>query len=466
MNTLRSRFIISHLLPILATAPLVAAALTYIIETQFFLANLSNSLSESANLISDLFEVHPEIWSDQEAANKIATRLSYDVEAQIVLFSPDGNIFAIDPELESPQEIWKEFEGLGEAQKGNPSITITYGWFTQSGEALIPVFSHEKKLIGIIGLTQTLEGTASQFSRLRNLILLILGLEIFFGLGVGILLASMLQRPIIKTVNSVTHIAYGQSTEEIELEGPQEIQQLIQGVNFLAKRLKNMEEMRRRLLANLVHELGRPLGAILSAIHALKQPAGEDPIIRKELLDGMENEISRMQPMLDDLAQLHGQILGTLKLNLSRISLNEWLSSEILHWRALAVDKGLLWETNIQENLPQIEIDPDRMAQVIGNLISNAIKYTSSTGKIALTAKSTKEKVLIQVSDSGLGISNEEQQRIFEPFYRSRENKRFPQGLGLGLTIARDIVNAHGGNITLKSVKGKGSDFVISLPIK
>lgn len=466
MNTLRSRLIISHLLPILATAPLVAAALVYIIETQFFLTNLTNSLSESANIISGLFEEHPEIWSDKEAANQITTRLSYDVEAQIVLFNPNGTVYTLDPEFVSPQEITGEFEGLGEAQKGNPSIIITYSWFTQSGEVLMPVYTSQKKLIGIIGLTQTLEGAASQFVRLRNLILLVFGLEILIGLVVGILLASNLHRPIIKTVDSVTNIAYGQSTEKLALEGPREIRQLIQGVNFLAKRLKDMEEMRGRLLANLVHELGRPLGAILSAIHALKQPAGEDPIIRKELLDGMENEISRMQPMLDDLAQLHGQVLGTLKLNLKKVNLNEWFSSELLHWRALAIEKSLDWEANIQQNLPKLSIDPDRMAQVIGNLISNAIKYTSPGGRITLIARSTQEEVLIQVSDDGLGIIKEEQERVFEPFYRSNKNKRFPQGLGLGLTIARDIVNAHGGRITIRSELGKGSDFIISLPIK
>jgi signal transduction histidine kinase len=103
------------------------------------------------------------------------------------------------------------------------------------------------------------------------------------------------------------------------------------------------------------------------------------------------------------------------------------------------------------------------MAQVLGNLLSNAIKYTPE-GTLSLEARASDDKVLIVVSDTGIGIAPSEQERVFEPFYRSSRDTRFPQGMGLGLSIARDLVIAHCGNLDVESMPGEGSRFTISLP--
>jgi len=140
------------------------------------------------------------------------------------------------------------------------------------------------------------------------------------------------------------------------------------------------------------------------------------------------------------------------------------LLPSLLPWRTVAQEKGLEWQTDIASDLPEVEIDPDRMSQVIGNLISNAIKYTPQGGAIAVTADASKDVVNFGICDTGPGIDPEEQERIFEPFYRSQAHRRFPQGLGLGLTIARDLVEVHGGTLELVSEPGEGSCFTIHLP--
>ena len=149
----------------------------------------------------------------------------------------------------------------------------------------------------------------------------------------------------------------GELIEPIEVSGPVEIRHLSDAVNTLVERLRMLEDTRRRLLANLVHELGRPLGAIRSAIHVLRQGAVEDVQIRDELLIGIEDEVTRMQPLLDDLAQLHGVVLGHVGLSRQPISLSEWLPSMILPWRAAALDKGLDWQADIPVSLPTLNSD-------------------------------------------------------------------------------------------------------------
>jgi signal transduction histidine kinase len=132
-------------------------------------------------------------------------------------------------------------------------------------------------------------------------------------------------------------------------------------------------------------------------------------------------------------------------------------------WRQAAHEKGLLWQAVIPESLPRVEMDPDRMAQVLGNLLSNAIKYTPE-GTISVEVAAEGEGVTIAVADTGIGITASEQAKIFEPFYRSSRERRFPQGMGLGLSIARDLVMAHGGGLEVVSEPGKGSRFTAWIP--
>lgn len=177
----------------------------------------------------------------------------------------------------------------------------------------------------------------------------------------------------------------------------------------------------------------------------------------------MQAETRRLKPLLVNLTNLHDRVLGAVELKYQPTDLNDWLACTIAPWREAARDKGLQWETSIPEDLPALTVDPDRLAQVVGNLLSNAIKYTPE-GTVSVAAGATAEDVWIRVSDTGPGIAPEDQDRIFEPFRRCQTNRRFPQGMGLGLTIARDLTTAHGGQLEVESRPGEGSRFTIRLP--
>jgi signal transduction histidine kinase len=148
-----------------------------------------------------------------------------------------------------------------------------------------------------------------------------------------------------------------------------------------------------------------------------------------------------------------------------QVSLSDWLPPALLPWRAAAIEKGINWEADIPADLPAVLMDPERIAQVLGNLLSNAVKYTPEGGSINVTAGTDSSNVWFQVNDTGLGIDPVEHDQVFEPFYRSQREHRFPQGLGLGLTIAREIVTAHGGLLELTSTPGQGSQFTVYLPL-
>jgi signal transduction histidine kinase len=226
-----------------------------------------------------------------------------------------------------------------------------------------------------------------------------------------------------------------------------------------------VEQMNRQLLANLVHELGRPLGAFYSAIHALQQGADEDLTIRQELLAGMAGEVRRFKRLLDDLARLYDRTIGRLELECQPIVLNQWLPQVLSSWREAAADKGLQWQATIPADLPILEADPDRLGQALGNLLSNAIKYTPSGGTVSIEAGFGDSAIWIRVSDTGPGIAPEDQAHIFTPFYRTREANHFKQGMGLGLSIAHDLIVAHKGRLEVESRPGLGSRFTLFAPI-
>ena len=133
-------------------------------------------------------------------------------------------------------------------------------------------------------------------------------------------------------------------------------------------------------------------------------------------------------------------------------------------WGEAAINKKLDWQVNIPAGLPEVQGDPDRLGQALGNLVSNAIRYTPGGGKVQVSAVQQQDCVEICVEDSGPGIALDEQKRIFQPFYRGKAARRFSDGMGLGLPIARDLVEAHGGALRLESTPCKGSRFLIDLP--
>ncbi|MEZ4519129.1 MAG: HAMP domain-containing sensor histidine kinase [Chloroflexota bacterium] len=429
MRSLRSQLILSHVLPFVLVLPLVGLVLLYLLEAQILLADLSSDLEERAALIAEAIDNRPEVFSNPQEAQQFVAEVSILVDGDIYLLDPTGQVLAASPNLAEtpvPSEVVQEIRLV---TTGEPSVTIDYGITDQEGEALVPVTDINQQLMGIVGVHETLQGVAGSFTHVRSLVLLTLLGGVLLGALIGMYLAQRLEAPIAEAADAVHDIATGQPVQHISPRGPAEIQELSESVNVLSERLRLLEQTRRRSLANIVHELGRPLGAILAAVHVLRETPGEDPEVRAELLAGVEQELEHMEPILDDLSTLHSEVTGQQRLDLKPVNLSEWLMATLLPWRAVALEQDLEWSADIPNDLPQLSIDPDRMAQVVGNLVSNAVKYTPAGENVRVTAVANAVEVRIAVSDTGPGIAPEEQSLIFEPFYRSRHPQRFSEGL-------------------------------------
>jgi signal transduction histidine kinase len=468
MRSLRSRLILSHTLPLLIIVPLLGIALIYILETQVLLANLSTELAGQAVLVAELATDHPLIWIDPIQAQVFVERMDPLSTARVMLLDPSGRLLASS----NPADVAHlgqllAVPGLTTALAGKISERVIYSQNLEAEvvDILVPVLGPDQQAIGIVRLTHQLISVYGRFLRLRYVVGGVLLATSLLGVAVGSVLALNLERSLRQVTEAIHGIASGRRLTPLPERGPDEIRLLLHAFNSLVERLHHLETARRQLLANLVHELGRPLGALQSAAQALLKGADQDTTFRRELLEGMVTTIQRLQPLLDDLAQLHGQVLGTLELERQPTRLTDWLLHVLAPWREAAQEKGLSWQVNLPPDLPTLALDADQLARAVGNLLSNAVKYTPAGGQVAVAAGVEASNVWIRVSDTGLGITPEEQEQIFDPFYRSQTNRRFPQGMGLGLSIARDLVTAHGGYIAVESQPGQGSQFTIWLPL-
>lgn len=468
MRSLRARFILSHILPLLVVIPLVGIALTYLLETQVLLAGMSNELERQAYLIAEVAWYYPQIWFDPGQAQALAARVGERLNARMMLIDADGILLAsTDSTGDALIGQRVDVPGFDEALRTGRAIRVNYGerLGTGAAEALVPVYYVNGQPAGVIRLTDPLSSVYARFPRTRTFIVWVLAAGLAVGAVVGWLLAFNLERPLRRATRAISQMAEGQPLAVLPEQGPREIRQLLRAFNTLSGQLQGLEKARHRLLANLVHELGRPLGALLSAAQALGSGAAEDPALRQELLAGMEAEAQRTQRLLDDLTHLYDQTLGPLELDRRLVALSSWLAQVVAPWREAAQDKGLHWRVDFPSDLPTLAIDPDRLAQALENIVSNAIKFTPPGGKLVLEASADEDAVWIRVRDSGPGIPAEELERIFTPFYRGAAGSRFPQGMGLGLSIARDLVAAHGGHINVQSTPGARSTFTIYLPL-
>lgn len=467
LRTLRNRLILSHMLPLLIIVPLMGIVLVYVLETRFLIPSLTRNLTDDATLIAALARDHQEIWENPASAGELLARLDTDRSEQIVLFDRNGQLIAATrPELVQGADSQINPESLAEVTRGQVVARQIYQrqYRDEMIDVLAPVVSENGQVIGIVRVNYRYDTFYQELLSLRYLIAAILLFTLMIGVGLGSILAVNIGAPIQQLTQAVYDLASGIRSEPLPERGPEEVRQLQRAANHLLERLRSLEESRRNLLANLVHELGRPMGALRAAIQALMRGAKEDPQLMGELLQGMEEETVRLQHLTENLAELHDQVLGALELECQQLLLSDWLPRMLSPWKESAREQEIQWEADIPPELPVIQADPDRLGQAVGNLISNALKYTPPGGHVKVEAGSEKEEVWVRVSDSGPGIPKEEQENIFVPFYRGGNGRRFPQGMGLGLSITRDLVQAHQGRIEVDSAAGSGSRFTIWLP--
>ncbi|NIL99089.1 MAG: hypothetical protein GTO62_18805 [Planctomycetales bacterium] len=232
----------------------------------------------------------------------------------------------------------------------------------------------------------------------------------------------------------------------------------------MASRLEQTETLRRELIGDVAHELRTPLTAIKGSMEALID--GVLPATTKTFQQ-VYQEADRLQRLVHDLAELSRVEAGAYQLNKRPVSIAALVEGALARLKLQFEEKGVLLEVQLPPNLPDVRVDDDRIGQVLLNLLGNALQYTPMGGSVLISADQCDHEVRISVSDTGIGIPAEHLAHIFTRFYRvDKSRSRAGGGSGIGLTIAKHLVEAHGGRIWVESPgAGQGSTFSFTLPL-
>jgi len=228
-------------------------------------------------------------------------------------------------------------------------------------------------------------------------------------------------------------------------------------------RIRRLETVRRDFISNISHELRTPLASLKALTETLQDGALDDPPAAHRFIGQIQVEVDALTQMATELLELSRIESGQLSLDPKPVAAHDLLVSASKRISLQAERAGLTLRVECQEDLPKVQIDLQRLEQVLVNLIHNSVKFTRPGGEIVLLAESGIGEVRFAVRDTGLGIPEEDVSRIFERFYRV-DKSRAGSGTGLGLSIAKHIVEAHGGKIWAESIEGQGSTFYFSIP--
>ena len=462
LNSLRTRLIISYVIVVLVCVFVIGLALLVLLRSTPVVTRFDYlSLAETSRAV---IEDNPprRINADQVGVESYLLTLAEMSELRVLLITADrrvhldsavlqGKAAAGDiPELPNkrrPSDAGGEF--VTDASNGHWQYVVR------------PVPQRDFALAFLQRPSSPLQFLAENF--LATLLQAML-VGVLLSVVMALLIARSVSLPLRRLVVAARQIARGNYDQRVPPGGPTEVRELGHSFNEMTTRVKASQQQQKDFLAGVSHELKTPLTSIQGYSQAIMDDMGSDPESTKGFAQIINDEAERMRRLVVGLLDLARLEAGQSALNREPTDVGTLLNlvAEKLSLRAESKQVALSSEIT---TLPTVIVDPDRLAQVVSNLMDNAIKHTPAGGKVTLQAEQRDGKVSVAVTDSGKGIPAADLPHVFERFYMVDKSRKAGTGYGLGLAITREIIEAHGGTIQVQSVEGLGSKFTVTLPV-
>ena len=291
-------------------------------------------------------------------------------------------------------------------------------------------------------------------------------LAVGLALIMGVILSRSLTAPLQRLAAAARAVAGGNLNQQVKVEGSAEMAEVGQSFNEMTSALKRAEVLRQNLVADVAHELRTPLSVLQGNLRAILDDVYD---LDKAEISRLYDETRLLSRLVDDLRELALADAGQLNLNLRPTDVEQVIRSTTDSLTLAAEAGQVVLTTTMPDSLPTVQADPDRVAQVLRNLLVNALRHTPPGGSVTVTASTTGRALEIAVADTGEGIAAEDLPHVFERFWRADPSRarddRLAGGTGLGLSVAQSLVEAQGGRIWAESALGEGTIFRFTLPL-
>ena len=431
---------------------------TYFLQSrQMDLENWTTAVGEG---VADALEVQ-----DIDRVQTLVQRYGAPETVTLRVFDPQGNLLASSSfDTDQTVQNWLEVPGIKEALQNNVVRGRAKGVITADDRLYISQpLVRDGQLLGVIRMSITLQQLQRQFTKV---ILTILGALFFTILLCALIsnqLASSLSKPVEQMRNFASRVGSGMFGDRLAIRQSNELDELALELNRMSERLASLDHERRAFLANVSHELRTPISNVYVTVDALQSGAVEEPELRDRFLQTIQDETKRLSRLIDDLLDLGRLEAGVSMLDQQIISLKTPIIRAVNAVESRVKAAGISIRVDV---VPlRFKGDPERLVQAILNILNNAIQHSQPGSTIMVTGFKERKHAMIQITDQGSGIRKKDLPRIFEQFYTTDPSRK-GKGVGLGLAIAKRIIEAHGGTITVDSVVRQGSVFTICLPIR
>lgn len=317
-------------------------------------------------------------------------------------------------------------------------------------------------LVCIASVQDTVDSLTSMRERMVGVFLLALCVELVLA---G-LISRIITRPVAELSAGIERMTKGDYQHRVHVPGKGEMAQLAAAFNQMSEQVHNLDEARNQFVSNASHELKTPLATIKILVESMMYQDDMDPQLRGEFLGDIDREIDRLSSVVGDLLTLVHIDSHKLRLRREMMIFADTVRESVARLMPLCKKRKQTIEVDITDNC-EMFADPSKLAQVCYNIIENASKYTPDGGKIHVSLRRTGRDAVLEIADTGVGITKEDLPHVFDRFYRvDKARSRDTGGTGLGLSIVQQIVRLHAGSVTVQSELGEGTTFTVQLPVK
>ncbi len=387
-------------------------------------------------------------------------------QARVIVFDPTGREIASSGDLAT---MTTDEPGLSDALRGNLARGIEYSPALDAPVAFVaqPLFTSDQ-VVGAVYIAYALADLRNELAGLRNAIMLAMAGLAVLAFMISLEYSRRLNTPLDRLRVATRDIAAGHFDHRVAEDGVAELAEVARHFNGMAADLQRVEQQRRTLFANLAHDVRTPLGSIRAAAEALEAGAYDQPELRARLTSGLIAQTAYLRRLTDDMLRLATYEGGGMTLRLQAVAPQALLQQAAQSFAPAATDHAIGLEVEAAADVPNVRADPDRLLEVLFNLMDNALQYTPAGGSIRLCAEydQARRRVTFRVLDTGPGLPKGEEDVMFDPFRRGRL-RQSGTGLhaGLGLSIASALVASHGGGIEARNRTEGGAAFSFWVPL-